>query len=153
MQTEEEKKAKFKEWYEANKGRVSARRKQKYAEDPDYRQSTLDRAAEWRKTNPTPSRSGEARFRVIKGEQVEVFRIAEVSAMIGRSDQTIRDWEAAGTIPKPSIVSAHRYYTLRQVMQLRELCDLIDVARGEGKEVLNAAIKSKSKSIHKLWSR
>lgn len=153
MQTKEEKKAKFREWYATNKAVVNAKRQKKYEEDEAYRLSTLARAAAWREQNPAASRAGASRFKVVKGKEVEAFRITEVGKMIGRSDQTIRDWEARGLIPRPTIESAHRYYTKHQVKLLQELCDIAEVVRGETREVSGEAIASKSKAIHKLWSK
>lgn len=142
----------FKMWYTVNKDKLSEKRKQLYHSDPEYRKKNNETSAKWRKEHPAPSRAGESRFKKYKGATIEVFRITAVAEMIGRSDQTIRGWEADGVIPKPLIESAHRYYTKKQIMLMRELAEIIDLVRYDGRELLNLAIKSKSEEIHKQWA-
>lgn len=141
----------FKKWYATHKEALSLKRKKKYQSDPAHREAVKARQADYRASHPTPSRAGEARFKQVNGKTVEVFRIGEVGAMIGRSDQTIRDWEAQEIIPKPTVKSPHRYYTKVQVSLMKGLADLIDVVRHDGNEVLSAAIATKSAEIHKKW--
>lgn len=142
----------FSDWYFDNKERLSIKRKEMYQKNDEYRKANNERSARWRKEHPAPSRAGESRFKKIGEDTVEVFRITAVSQMIGRSDQTIRGWESEGVIPKPLIDSKHRYYTKKQIMLMRELAELIDLVRYEGRELLKTAIQTKSVDIHKQWA-
>lgn len=151
MATNDKRSAAYRSWYEINKEKLSARRKQRYQQDKEYREKALSRASDWRANNPTPSRAGEARIKVVNGTEMRCFRITETSQMIGRSDQTIRDWEEKGIIPKPSVEGVHRFYTYPQVVLMRELGEIIDSLRYGQKEVLEAAIEVKSAEIHQLW--
>lgn len=154
MRPKEGKGSYFSRWYEANKEELSKKRKAKYQKDPEFRQSSLQKAAEWREKNPRASKAGKPSLREVNGVMVEVFRISAVGGMIGRSDQTIRDWEDEGIIPPPTVVSAHRYYTRNQIKLMRELADLISVIRVKGfkLEVLQTAMNSKSSDIHSKWN-
>jgi len=141
----------FKSWYSKNKGALSKKRKARYAQDKEYRDAIINHQREYREANPPPSRAGRARFKEIGGKEVEVVRIGKVAASIGRSDQTIRDWELGGIIPEPSIIGSHRYYTLKQVALLKELADLIDFMRATNRKELGAVIKVKSAEIFINW--
>lgn len=138
-------------WYERNKAALSERRRKKYQTDEDYRQNVISRQREYRSNNPPPSRAGKSNYRLVAGNKVEVFRIGRVGEIIGRTDQTIRDWEASGLIPKPSVESAHRYYTKKQVQMLKELADLITLLRSEGRKDLDEVVSVKSSEIHNNW--
>jgi DNA-binding transcriptional MerR regulator len=89
---------------------------------------------------------------MVAGNNKEVFRIGKVAEMIGRSDQTIRDWEETGIIPKPIVQSAHRYYTQSQVIMLRELADVISLLRSTSRKDLDSVVAVKSAEIHSKWS-
>ncbi len=149
---EEQKKTPFKKWYEKNAAKLAEARKRRYQNDPEYRDAILKRQQSYRRNHPGASRAGESRLKkTASGQLVETFRIGEVAQMIGRSDQTIRDWEDAKLIPTPTIQSAHRYYTKQQVALMRELAQVIDIARSEGREVLGEAVAQKSREIHQNW--
>lgn len=152
IDTKPEKESPFKKWYSTNKESLSDTRKARYKNDAAYREEVLERQRKYREDHPTPSRAGESRIKTVNGKKVEVFRITEAGTMIGRCDQTLRDWEAKGIIPKPTVQSAHRYYTKFQVTLLKELADLIDVVRYEGELIVQTAIKNKSIEIHSKWA-
>lgn len=152
MKAKEGKGTYFSRWYEANKEKLSAERKAKYNNDAEYRQASLQKAAEWRAKNPRVSRVGVPSKRMSNGVLTEVFRITAAGKMIGRSDQTIRDWEDEGIIPPPTVVSAHRFYTRNQIELMKELADLINLVRYQGLEVLQTAMDSKSSDIHSKWN-
>lgn len=141
----------FQRWYKEKGEKLNKDRKSKYHSDPEYRQSVLDRQARYRQNNPPASRARQKITRIVEGAEVEVVRMGDLVKMIGRSENIIRNWEKRGIIPKPSIESKHRYYTLRQVALLKELADIIDVCQVEGREVLQTAIETKSSHIHKHW--
>lgn len=142
----------FKSWYALNKDALSQRRKAKYRQDPEHRDAIIDRQREYRKNHPTPSRAGQTSYRLVAGKKQEVFRIGKVAEMIGRTDQTIRDWEASDIIPKPTVQSAHRYYTKNQVKLMGELADLIDLMRKTDRKDLDSVVAGKSEELHQRWT-
>ena len=82
-------------------------------------------------------------MKTVGGKLVRVYRLGEVASMIGRSQQTIRKWEAEGYIPKPIVNSAHRFYTDNQVGLMYELADLIEVTWKGSREVFTKAVEVK----------
>lgn len=142
----------FKKWYEKDKDKLSEKRKQRYQTDPEYRAKCLARAAQRRAEFPKPPRAGEARFKEIDGKPREVFRIGEVSQMIGIGLQTIRSWEASGTIPGPSIESAQRLYTGTQIALMRELAALSHQHRYD-RENRASVIAEMSAQVWQKWNQ
>lgn len=141
----------FQKWYKKNSEKLNDKRKKRYATDTSYRQAAIDRQAEYRSRNPPKSRAGESRFKKVGGTAVEAFRIGKAAEIIGRSVQSIRKWEQLGIIPSPVVPSSHRYYTAYQVMLMKELADIIDLARHERGGLLQAAIETKSAEIKSKW--
>lgn len=141
----------FQEWYAKNKEKLRKSRRKRYMEDEEYRNKVRSHSAEWRRTHPAPVRAP-ARSKVLNGVEVTAFRISEAAGQVGRSDQTIRDWEEKGIIPKPTIDKAHRFYTLGQIGLMKGLADLIDVLRYAGRGELAEAVACKSQEIHKCWN-
>lgn len=135
----------FKKWYEKGKDKLSEKRKQRYQTDPEYRAKYLARAAKRRAEFPPPSRAGQPRIREVGGKPQEVFSIGETSQMIGIGPQTIRQWEAAGTIPPPSVEGVHRLYTNTQIKQLKELAQLSHEHRYDraGRDTIIAAASTR----------
>lgn len=145
-------KSDFKKWYEANGKAHNEARKKKYHTDKAYRDTVKERAAEYRRENPAPSRAGMSSMKTVGGKLVRVYRLGEVAGMIGRSQQTIRKWEAEGYIPKPSVKSAHRFYTDNQVKLMSELADLIEVTWKGSREVFSTVVATKRAEISANWN-
>lgn len=142
----------FHRWYEANKEGFNARRRMRYRSDPEYRDKLVERQREARAKHPRPSQAKDYSIRVVGGSKKKVFRIGYVVEAIGRSEMTIRNWERKGIIPKPSVVSQHRYYTKRQVKLLKELSELLTQVRYNPK-LRDFAIHQKSNEIYGMWEQ
>ena len=125
----------YQEWYKKNRKKLSARRKRKYAEDPDYAETQRRRVrAGWtakegerieaklsrlqdriRKNKKKVKR--QVSSRVVVGEDgspVEVWSIGALSSRIGISPDTIRRrWEDAGIIPEATFIDdeGRRWYS------------------------------------------
>lgn len=141
----------FKDWYADNKADLSAKRKARYHSDPEYRAKVKESALEARRKNPRVSTAGKSLFKQYKGQQIRVYRVGDVSALIGRKEQVIRQWERNGWIPKPIIGGVtHRYYTEDQVKLLREFAELIDQVRYSPLS-RNLAINTKSVEVWSKW--
>ena len=146
------KKTGFARWYEENREAHNAARRKRYKSDKAYREEINLKAAEYRRENPAPSRAGLSSMKTVGGKLVRVYRLGEVAKMIGRSQQTVRKWEAEGYIPKPSITSAHRFYTDHQVKLLSELADLIEVTWKGNREVFTTVVAAKRAEISANWN-
>lgn len=94
----------FKEWYEQHADELNAKRRERYNSDPDYRERVLagnqaerqKRIQEKLAARP-PAKDATAPSR---GDGVKKrYTIGMLARAVGRSVQTIRLWEKAGTIP------------------------------------------------------
>jgi hypothetical protein len=138
-------------WYQNNKKTHNAKRKQRYAEDPQFREKVLEAQKELRSRAPKAEADGR-QFRKIKGKEVEVFRIGHVARVIERDIQVIRLWEREEKIPKPSIPGGHRYYTATQVELLKEFAQLMTEVRYEPK-VRQDLITKKTEELKQNWHK
>jgi len=115
----------YKFWYEANKERLSKKRKEKYHSDAALRAKAIERQRRYRAEHVRPSTKGSAQYRHIDGELVRVYRIASAADRIGCSPEFIRKYEQRGIIPPPIVDSAQRYYTAEQIKLLRTFYQLM----------------------------
>lgn len=144
-------KSAFKAWYEKNKDSLSEQRRRRYQADPEFREAVLARAAQWRRDNPEKvSRVGQAGLKDINGRKLECFRMSEACRRIGCSDQSIRDWEASGLIPEPTVQSAHRYYTAAQIELLRDFFEFMTAVRYD-KLNRTRLVAEKSSELRNRW--
>lgn len=140
----------FVTWYAANKGALNAKRKAAYHADPEIREKAKEQQRNYMAANPRKSKAGDPLFKDVNGVQRQVMRVGEAAVHVGRTEQVLRLWERKGLIPKPTVKSTHRYYTMRQITLMQELSQLIDKVRHrpERESVLNA----KRQEIANLWS-
>ena len=141
----------FAKWYQKNKDAFNAKRKKQYQEDPAVREKVLARQRVYRvAVKDDPSRVAHVR----KAGNVEktVYRIGHVAEQIGRDEQVIRIWERRGWIPKPTVSSSHRYYTVHQIELLRQFAAQIDQVRYKA-GVRRVAILKASMEVHALWEQ
>ena len=105
----------YKAWYEANKERIAARRKERYESDSDHREKIRNRNREQRERkreevakNPKPKvrmpRNRKPITLLIMTDGVsapkKLFHIGTFVRMIGKSTPTIKQWERAGLLPR-----------------------------------------------------
>lgn len=122
----------FQTWWEKNGEMVNRERAEKRANDPDYKA----KVALWNKNarnnkrirageDPTIRRNHQS-YRLILIDGVVYFTIGAVAKCVGCSRQAVRQWEEAGSIPKPALMpddtSHHqRFYTWEQVLKIKKL--------------------------------
>lgn len=133
----------YQDWYEKNGKNLSARRKERYATDPEYRSKILSRnketRSESRKVEEVERTKAYRARRItstgswktvdktveIDGEKVTIkmFTIGAVAKAIGRGISTVRVWEREGLLPKTSYRSdkGDRLYTLDAVTEMRRV--------------------------------
>jgi hypothetical protein len=80
----------YRKWYEKNKERLSAKRKQRYADDPEYRQRAIERSRRHRRgESPAPLPADGVSF-------------PEAALRVGVGISTLREWRSKGWFPEPT---------------------------------------------------
>ena len=113
--------SRFQRWYNKNKHALNAKRQHKYHTDPAYRAKILEHQRAQRAAKAAQRQYKKTPF----GQVTRAYSIGEASQIINRRVQTLTQWEKKGVIPPPIFGTAHRFYTLHQVMLLRELVSLV----------------------------
>ena len=113
--------SRFQRWYNKHKHALNAKRQHKYRTDPAYRAKILEHQRSRRTAKAAQRQYKKTPF----GQVVRAYSIKEASQIINRRVQTLTQWEKKGLIPPPIFGTAHRFYTLHQVMLLRELVSLV----------------------------
>jgi hypothetical protein len=143
----------FKSWYSKNKDKHNAKRRKKYAADPERRDKAVNYQRGYRAENARPSSRGEEKFRIVKGRECQVWRISDTATMAGCSAEFIRKYEAAGVIPRPLVESKQRYYTAHQVALIKDFYDLMMGLKYEKDSGLKAlALQNQQQILSKNWS-
>jgi len=139
----------FQRWYQKNGGQLNAKRRQRYADDPEYREraKAVSRVARTRRKE----RGGVSEttvMRIINGVEVELYRVSAAAEMIGKSPDTIRLWCRKGWIPDGE-TGEHRLYRLHQIKLLKTLALMLEQHRyaKNYQKVLKACVAH----IHKKW--
>ena len=140
------------DYYGKNKDAISVRRKAIYATRVDVREKAKAAAAEYRKLNPKPARSGTPIYKEVEGVLTQVYRIGRACLMAGISMQTLRKWESIGRVPPPLTIegATHRYYTEHQIILLKELAQTCSEVRYNAL-IRKKEVQLKSNEIHKSW--
>lgn len=112
----------FKQWYDTNGDDYNRKRREKYANDPEYKSRIRAGAAKWREEHkklPTKAELPEGYFDTKK-----------VAAILGRNTQAIGHWESNGYIPQVSRDKfGRRIFTQEQVNLLMKLVEGMKVAK------------------------
>jgi hypothetical protein len=119
----------YEKWYEENKGDVADRRKERYESDPKYRETVLQRSAEYRErqrqvTRVRVPRHQKPRMFKVNGEEYALYSIGAFAGYINRSIQSINHWETNGLLPKtPYRVGKRgfRYYSVEMMEVVRRI--------------------------------
>lgn len=103
-------------WYARHKARRNAQRRQKYQDDPAYREHVKQAAKQPRGEIDEENCT---RTTMHKGREVEVYTISYVALHAGVSDSALRKWEREGWIPHTTFDSKHRLYTVNQMVLIK----------------------------------
>lgn len=106
----------FERWYEANKDKVSARRKKKYREDKGFRDAMLAKAAKRRESVRAPTPDG-------------FMGIVEAAKMLGVSAYVLRHWLHKEYFPQPLVLRNKMLLSEEQVKRLVPLRNFISGRR------------------------
>lgn len=104
----------FQVWYEENKTKISRKRRKRYKADPKYRERVLEYTRSYR----------EAKRKTAKPRPG--YSVTEAAVLIGRTAQTIRDWEKRKLIPRVRDERGYRRYTKQQVSLLKTMGKVLD---------------------------
>lgn len=149
MKEEEKIESSFSKWYAKNSKELNERRKKKYKADAELRERSKVRGREYRARLPKVAVQTVATA-IVNGQEVAVYRIGEVARRIKRYEKTIRNWEKNKVIPKPTIKSAHRFYTEHQIGLLGKLAEVLSEVRYKP-AIRKAAVSSVSDEIFMGW--
>lgn len=115
-------------YYQQRKEELSNKRKQKYREDPEYRQKVMEASKAYRDKQKIKMAKLKAAGKIISkrhrgprkpvvlninGKAVYAYTLSTLAERVGRSRDTINHWISIGTIPKTPLWSKRgdRLYT------------------------------------------
>lgn len=112
----------FAEYYAKNKKRMSAERKRRYKQDPEYRERALQASRDYRERQRDDD--GGVRIRLPRyqkpitatvgdGSKIALFSVGAFAVYLGRSVQAVTHWEKAGVLPQTPYRNSRgfRFYT------------------------------------------
>lgn len=117
----------YRNWYAENADSRNTRRRNKYASDPTHREKVLECSRDSRRRSRNDSMKVK-RFQTprsfdVNGSVVNMYSVGALAQMIGRSVQSITNWEKSGTIPVTPYRDnqrGFRYYTSDMIKILHE---------------------------------
>ena len=115
----------FKQWYENNKDEYNAKRRQKYAENPEVRSKAIARSQRYKGRRDSTKTYV---VKVIDGKQIHMYPTGSAAKIIGVHHNTIPNWEKRGLIPEPILREHRRFYTSHQLSQMVVLKNLLERA-------------------------
>jgi DNA-binding transcriptional MerR regulator len=149
----------FQEWYEDNCDELNKRRRERYAEDPEYRKRVQrwnrDARARRRKEAEKEERKAKQAVKIqtsgawktveveVDGVKVRMFTIGALAKATGKGISTIRVWERNGVLPETPYRSkkGDRLYTL-------EMVESIQAALRKAGKLNIAVLKEKKQPAH-----
>lgn len=134
----------YKSWYADNRVGLSEKRREKYQNDPEYKQKVLAQNRSYReKKAAEQSASPRSRIRTTKhrkpvaleveinGETTlkQLFHVGSFARSIQRSVPTIHQWERLGIIPRTPFVligktKQERLYTMEMIQAVKNALDV-----------------------------
>lgn len=155
----------FAKYYAENKEKILSRRRQRYKEDPEYREKIMARAREAKRKllakrkverAKNKDKNQPTRFRIQYGDEeipVDMYTTGQVAKKLGRTTQTIRIWEKNGLIPEALYrTTAHdRLYTELQLTLLVEAYRKVVKRFGARKVLTRIGSTNFSDLAHKIW--
>jgi predicted DNA-binding transcriptional regulator AlpA len=110
------KKSTFRNWYAKNKHRLSQERKQRYAQDPEYRQRALEASRRRRRGEST-----------LRTRPEGFISFSEAKERIGVSLSALYEWKKREYFPEPKVHSGRFWFSEKQVLLLTKLKEVIRV--------------------------
>jgi hypothetical protein len=105
----------FREWYAKNKEQLSEKRKQRYAQDPEYRERAMEASRKYRHDQSTP---------IVPPSDAPIS-FAEAADRIGRHVSTLHEWRRKKYFPEPKHYSSRLWFGEGQVLLLTKLKEFL----------------------------
>jgi len=115
----------YRKWYESKGAGYNDKRKERYANDPEYRDRIKAQARETRERRK--ARGGVQETSVIR-DGVEVYRVSAAAELLGKSPDALRSWMRKGWVPE-NTEQVHRCYRKPQIKLMQRLVDCIEKYR------------------------
>jgi len=146
MLTFTKKKSSYQKWYEQHKQELSEDRKNRYREDPEYRQRRIEASRNYRK--------GELRPPVPAG----LLSVKETAERIGVGMSTLRGWRRmhlsnnGKLLPEPQVFKGRPFFTEKQIEALRSLKDFFKKYRMRSPKISQPILAQLSAFIFANWN-
>lgn len=137
----EKKETAFSRWYANHKEQLSEKRKQRYKNDPVYRQACLDRKAKQSQST--------------KAEPVDpmyTHNFTQAAEQLGVSLWTLRSWRTAGYFPEPHEHNKGLFFTANQVALMSKLAEFFQGKSRNLTDEQKAELQNLSDLIRANWS-
>lgn len=127
----------FKSWYDENKDELAAKRKQRYEDDPEYRQQVVDQSRKYRKGNRDAPRVRLPRHQVPKehalpdGSVIKLYSVGAFALYVRRSVQSINHWQREGLLPMTPYRAGKRGFRL----YTKEMMDVVREIVGDKRRI------------------
>lgn len=129
----------YKRWYDKNKKTLSARRKARYHNDPQYRQKALDnRRKSLPKSDPLP--------------EGYVHTFSDAADMLDVSIWKLREWRRKNYYPEPLEHGRALYFTQAQVELLGKLRNFLSTAGMRMTDEAKNHLDVLTNLIHANWN-
>ena len=129
----------YKDWYSRKKGTHNAARRERYANDPLYREAVQTKIRATR-----AKKNGEKAVKTI-------YTIKDAAEISNSSTSRIRTWESLGFIPKKLNEQGYRIYTLSQCHLIKHFVILVESVANNTPALKAIAIEEKAKEMAGVW--
>lgn len=130
----------YQKWYQRNKDKLNARRRERYARDKDYRNRHLEMA-----------RRRSKRRRDVTSPPPDMFTTEQAAHVINRGPAALREWEKRGLVPPASVYGRKHFYTAGQVQLLNRLRAVMDSYFTTDREKFRGALEEIVEYIKENW--
>ena len=130
----------FNDWYQKNKQRLSEKRKRLYAENPEYRQRSLEASRRRRR--------GELTLPIPPDFPISFTQAAE---RVGISSSTLHAWREKKLFPEPKHHNGGLWFTEHQVLLLKNLKEFFRLYGKRRGKIKFDKLKELKESIAADW--
>lgn len=110
----------FAKWYAENREKLSQKRRERYQNDPDYREKVLLNSKKSRKSLKEVTDGGGGRLVGADGVERNCYTVSETASLLDVSRETVIQWERSGVMPKDPFARNPRCYTAGQVQGIKK---------------------------------
>ena len=143
----------FKQYYEENKDKIAEQRRDRYHNNPDYRNrtrlcNTMSHAKRARTKREKAMASGRLPGKHYDDLGNQLYTISDVSEMVGKAVFTLRKYHEDGILPET--IKAPRGWRLYSHDQIKWLQHMLAKCTPEGQDYAN--LECFRKNIHMVWN-